>query len=57
MSRVEWANRRGSGQDTAAADAAMAGVIARLEAEIAALDQAIKDAMVRTGNCGPGTIC
>ena len=45
MSRVEWANRRGSGQDTAAADAAMAGVIARLEAEIAALDQVIEDAI------------
>jgi transposase len=44
-SRVEWTNRRGSGQDTAAADAAMAGVIARLEAEIAALDQAIEDAI------------
>jgi len=41
-SRVEWTNRRGSGQGTAAADAAMAGVIARLEAEIAALDQAIR---------------
>jgi transposase len=48
-SRVEWANRRGSGQDTAAADAAMAGVIARLEAEIAALDQAIKDAIGQDG--------
>jgi transposase len=45
VSRVEWANRRGSGQDTAAADAAMAGVIARLEAEIAALDQVIEDAI------------
>jgi transposase len=44
-SRVEWTNRRTSGQETAAADAAMAGVIARLEAEIAALDQAIEDAM------------
>jgi len=44
-SRVEWTNRRGSGQESAAADAAMAGVIARLEAEIAALDQAIKDAI------------
>jgi len=44
-SRVEWTNRRGSGQGTAAADAAMAGVIARLEAEIAALDQAIEDAI------------
>jgi transposase len=33
--------RRGSGQGSTAADAAMAGVIARLEAEIAALDQAI----------------
>ncbi|HXS31312.1 MAG TPA: transposase, partial [Steroidobacteraceae bacterium] len=40
-SRVEWTNRRGSGQESTAADAAMAGVIARLEAEIAALDQAI----------------
>ena len=40
-SRVEWTNRRGSGQGSTAADAAMAGVIARLEAEIAALDQAI----------------
>ena len=45
VSRVEWANRRGSGQDTAAADAAMAGVIARLEAEIAVLDQVIEDAI------------
>ena len=44
-SRVEWTNRRGSGQESAAADAAMAGVIARLEAEIAALDQAIEDAI------------
>ena len=44
-SRVEWANRRGSGQGSAAADAAMAAVIARLEAEIAALDQAIGDAI------------
>jgi transposase len=33
--------RRGSGQGSTAADAAMAAVIARLEAEIAALDQAI----------------
>ena len=40
-SRVEWTNRRGSGQGSTAADAAMASVIARLEAEIAALDQAI----------------
>jgi transposase len=40
-SRVEWSNRRGSGQGSAAADAAMAGVIAQMEAEIAALDQAI----------------
>ena len=40
-SLVEWTNRRNSGQGSAAADAAMAGVIARLEAEIAALDQAI----------------
>ena len=45
VSRVEWANRRGSGQDTAAADAAMAAVISRLEAEIAALDQVIEDAI------------
>ena len=45
VSRVEWTNRRGSGQDTAAADAAMAGVIARLEAEIAVLDQVIEDAI------------
>ncbi len=46
VSRVEWANRRVSGQDTAAADAAaMAGVISRLEAEIAALDQVIEDAI------------
>ena len=44
-SRVEWTNRRNSGQGSATADAAMAGVIARLEAEIAALDQAIKDAI------------
>jgi transposase len=43
-SRVEWTNRR-AGQRTAAADAAMAGVIARLEAEIATLDQAIKHAI------------
>jgi transposase len=42
---VEWTNRRTSGQETAVADAAMAGVIARLEAEIATLDQAIEDAM------------
>ena len=42
---MEWTNRRGSGQESAAADAAMAGVIARLEAEIAALDQAIEDAI------------
>jgi transposase len=48
-SRVEWTNRRGSGQESAAADAAMAGVIARLEAEIAALDQAIKDAIGQDG--------
>jgi transposase len=41
--------RRGSGQESAAADAAMAGVIARLEAEIAALDQAIKDAIGQDG--------
>jgi Transposase len=33
--------RRGSGQGSTAADTAMAGVIARLEAEIAALNQAI----------------
>jgi transposase len=46
-SRVEWTNRRGSGQESAAADAAMARVIARLEAEIAALDQAIEDAIGR----------
>ena len=44
-SRVEWTNRRNSGQGSAAADAAMAGVIARLEAEIVALDQAIEDAI------------
>ena len=44
-SRVEWANRRASGQGTAVADAAMAKVIAQLEAEIAALDQAIEDAL------------
>src|SRR4051794_21805734 len=44
-SRVEWTNRRGSGQESAAADAAMAGVITRLEAEIVALDQAIEDAI------------
>jgi transposase len=44
-SRVEWANRRASGQGTAVADAAMAKVIARLEAEVAALDQAIEDAL------------
>jgi transposase len=44
-SRVEWANRRASGQETAVADAAMAKVIAQLEAEIAALDQAIDDAL------------
>src|SRR3954453_22650076 len=44
-SRVEWTNRRNSGQGSAAADAAMAGVITRLEAEIVALDQAIEDAI------------
>src|SRR3954451_22414497 len=44
-SRVEWTNRRGSGQGSAAADATMAGVIARLEAELAVLDQAIEDAV------------
>src|SRR3954470_13830036 len=44
VSRVEGVNRRNSGQGSAAADAAMAGVIARLEAEIAALDQVIEDA-------------
>jgi transposase len=44
-SRVEWTNRRGSGQGSTAADAAMAAVITRLEAEIAALDQAIEDAI------------
>jgi transposase len=44
-SRVEWTNRRGCGQEAAAAQAAMARVITRLEAEIAALDQAIKDAI------------
>ena len=44
-SRVEWTNRRNSGQGSAAADAAMAAVIARLEAEIVALDQAIGDAI------------
>ena len=44
-SRVEWTNRRNSGQGSAAADAAMAAVIARLEAEIVALDQAIEDAI------------
>jgi transposase len=44
-SRVEWTNRRGSGQGSTAADAAMAGVITRLEAEIVALDQAIEDAI------------
>jgi transposase len=43
VSRVEC--RRASGQDTAAADAAMAAVISRLEAEIAALDQVIEDAI------------
>ena len=37
--------RRNSGQGSAAADAAMAAVIARLEAEIVALDQAIEDAI------------
>jgi transposase len=45
--RVEWTNRRGSGQGSAAADAAMAGVIARLEAEIAALDRAIEGGIGR----------
>jgi transposase len=40
-SRVEWTNRRGSGQGSAVADAAMTGVINRLEAEITALEQAI----------------
>jgi transposase len=44
-SRVEWTNRRNSGQGSVAADAAMAAVIARLEAEIVALDQAIEDAI------------
>jgi hypothetical protein len=44
-SRVEWTNRRNSGQGSAAADAAMAAVIAQLEAEIVALDQAIEDAI------------
>jgi transposase len=44
-SRVEWTNRRGSGQGSTTADAAMAAVITRLEAEIAALDQAIGDAI------------
>lgn len=44
-SRVEWTNRRTSGQGAAAADAAMAGVIDQLEAEITALDQAIEDAI------------
>src|SRR3954452_21047704 len=43
--RITGGVRRGSGQDTAAADAAMAGVIARLEAEIAVLDQVIEDAI------------
>jgi transposase len=37
--------RRGSGQGSTTADAAMAAVITRLEAEIAALDQAIGDAI------------
>jgi transposase len=37
--------RRNSGQGSAAADAAMAAVIAQLEAEIVALDQAIEDAI------------
>ena len=46
-SRVEWTNRRGSGQGSTAADAAMAGVITRLEAEIVALDQAIEDAIAQ----------
>jgi hypothetical protein len=39
--------RRGSGQGSTAADAAMAAVITRLEAEIAALDQAIVHAIGR----------
>jgi hypothetical protein len=45
--------RRGSGQGSTAA--AMAGVIARLEAEIAALDQAIVHVIGRDED--PGTIC
>jgi flagellin-like hook-associated protein FlgL len=53
VSRVEC--RRASGQDTAAADAAMAAVISRLEAEIAALDQVIEDAIGQDKD--PGTIC
>jgi len=55
VSRVEWTNRRGSGQGSTAADAAMAGVIARLEAEIAALDQAIVHVIGQDEV--PGTIC
>ena len=47
--------RRGSGQGSTAADAAMAGVIARLEAEIAALDQAIVHVIGQDED--PGTIC
>jgi hypothetical protein len=51
-SRVEC--RRGSGQGSTAADAAMAAVIARLEAEIAALNQAIVHVIGRDED--PGTI-
>jgi hypothetical protein len=46
--------RRNSGQGSAAADAAMAAVIAQLEAEIVALDQAIEDVIGQ--NEDPGTI-
>lgn len=40
--RVEWTNRRGSGSFAAAADAAMAAVIAQLEEQVAAVERAIE---------------
>lgn len=41
-SRVDWTNRRGSGPFAAAADAAMAAVITKLEEEVAAVERAIE---------------
>jgi hypothetical protein len=54
--RLRFLRILGSGQGSAAADAAMAEAIARLEAGIAALDQVIEDAIAPDWKLGTSTI-